>query len=106
MAEQRIPSPPKGSGPGGRALWRSILVDFRLDQHELTLLREAVRVTDRLDALAVVIAAQGVMDPETGKAHPALVEARQQEITLARLLAVLRMPTGEEGDEQASARRP
>jgi hypothetical protein len=30
-------------------------------------------------------------------AHPALTESRQQSLTLARLLASLRLPAGEEG---------
>ena len=37
------------------------------------------------------------------RAHPALVEARQQRIALARLLAALRLPAGE---EEAGDRRP
>ncbi|MDP9092280.1 MAG: hypothetical protein M3N95_04890 [Actinomycetota bacterium] len=38
-------------------------------------------------------------------AHPAMVEARQQSIVLARLLAVLRMPAGEEGGQLVRPQR-
>jgi hypothetical protein len=47
-----------------------------------------------------------VDSPQGVKPHPAAVEARQQSITLARLLNALRLPNGEEGDEQVGARRP
>jgi hypothetical protein len=38
-------------------------------------------------------------------AHPAVVEARQQRLALARLLAALRLPAGAE-DDLAAGRRP
>ncbi|PSK99763.1 hypothetical protein CLV30_11766 [Haloactinopolyspora alba] len=102
---ESTPRAPRGTGNAGKRLWNSVVEDYDLDQHELSLLGEAARVTDRLDALNAVLATEGVMSPAgDGKVHPALVEARQQEITLARLLAALRMPSGEEGDQQASAR--
>lgn len=46
-----------------------------------------------------------VDSPQGTKAHPAAVEARQQRIALARLLAALRLPAGADGDE-AQGRRP
>jgi hypothetical protein len=73
--------------------------EFDLDEHELTLLREAVRLVDRCDALAEVVDAEGTMTLGPGglrRAHPALVEARQQQIALARVLAALRLPSGDE----------
>ncbi len=42
--------------------------------------------------------------PQGDRANPAAVEARQQRIALARLLAALRLPAGEEDDRQAGAR--
>ena len=98
--------PPAGLGPSGRRLWDSIVGPFELDQHELALLVEAVRTTDLLDQLDAEVRRDGPMvdSPQGRKAHPAATEARQQRITLARRLAALRRPTGEEGDQQASAR--
>jgi hypothetical protein len=83
-------------GTSGRRLWRSILADFDLSEHELVLLNEACRTVDQLDAFAEVVAAQGVIEADTGKAHPAVVESRQLRLALARLVATLRMPTGDE----------
>jgi hypothetical protein len=39
------------------------------------------------------------------RTHPAVIEARQQRLTLARLLAALRLPAGDEQDVQPN-RRP
>jgi hypothetical protein len=89
-------------------LWRAVLEDFDLEEHELTLLVEAVRTVDVLERLHAVVAAEGEMvtDEKQGRrAHPALVEARQQRIVLARILAALRVPTGDD-DDQEQRRRP
>jgi hypothetical protein len=79
---------------------------FELDEHERIQLLEACRIADRLDALRVLVDREGVViaSPQGAKAHPALVEARQQGIALARILAALRLPSGEEGGQKASAR--
>jgi hypothetical protein len=99
---------PARLGASGRALWRSICDDYELDQHEVALLREACRTADRLDSLAVEAAKGPVMvTNHSGDkvANPAMVEARQQSLTLARLLASLRLPSGEEGEERRPQRR-
>lgn len=75
-----------------------------MEEHELALLREATRTVDVLDSLDVRYAE--TVQLLDGKAHPALVEARQQRIALARLLAALRLPAGEDGDVQKGTRRP
>lgn len=102
-----FPAPPEGTKAPGEALWTSVLEDWDLEEHELALLREAVRTVDMLDDLAVLVAAQGpIVDGKSGpKAHPALVEARQLRIALARLLAALRLPDGAEGEESAGRRQ-
>lgn len=89
------PAPPEGTRDGGRRLWSSVLAEFELDEHELALLREAVRTVDLLDDLAAAVGRDGplVESPQGVKAHPAAVEARQQRIALARLLAALRLPS-------------
>ena len=51
----RPPAAPKGARRNGRALWRDVLGKYELEQHELALLREAVRTVDDLDALAAVV---------------------------------------------------
>jgi hypothetical protein len=104
---RRGPNPPAGAGKGGTALWRAVLAEYELEEHELLLLREAVRTVDVLDDLTAQVAADGsvVESPQGSKAHPALVETRQQRIALARLLTALRLPAGEES-EAGGDRRP
>jgi len=103
-----IPRLPAGLATAGKALWRAVTVEYEIDQHELLLLREACRCADRLDRLAVEAAA-GTVTVENHRgdqvAHPAMVEARQQSLTLARLLASLRLPSGEETGERRPQRR-
>ncbi|MCZ2804336.1 hypothetical protein O2W18_04410 [Modestobacter sp. VKM Ac-2983] len=80
--------------------------EFELQEHERTLLVEAVRTVDLLERLDAEVRRDGpmVQSPQGLRAHPAAVESRQQRIALARLVAALRLPSGEEGDQQASAR--
>ena len=92
----------------GLALWESVAGTFDLDEHERRLLHEASRTVDVLDELAGIVSREGAIieGPSGPRAHPAAVEARQQRIALARLVAVLRLPSGEDGDRQAGARTP
>jgi hypothetical protein len=87
---------PSGLQAAGCALWRAIVDAYELDPHERLALAEAARCADRLAALHAIVDAEGVTidDPKRGIkiAHPAAVEARQQQITQSRLLAVLRLP--------------
>jgi hypothetical protein len=78
-----------------------------LDEHELGLLREACRTADSLDALQAVVNRDGVLDvtPQGRRAHPALVELRQQRICYARLVAQLGLPSGDEDSEAAKQTR-
>ena len=90
--EERPPlKPPVGLRQKGRQLWAAISTALDLDQRDVALLREAARVTDRLDTLDGIVRKEGAMGVD-GKVHPALVEARQQEICLARLLVAMRLP--------------
>lgn len=109
MTESKVPKPPAGTRSSGRRLWSSILEEYELEEHEVVLLKEMVRCVDLLDELAKIAQRDGTIVPGpalTTRVHPALVEARQARITLARLSAALRLPAGEEGDEQQGARRP
>jgi len=108
MTALRAPTPPKGLSTAGKRLWRAVLGEFELDEHERLVLIEACRTSDRLDALSaaadgeplVVLNARG-----DRTASPYLVEARQQSITLIRLLASLRLPSGDEADMTRPQRR-
>ena len=102
------PAAPKGTGPGGRRLWRAVLADFDLEDAEVVLLGEAVRTVDTLDRLAAVVASAGdVIEGKEGpRVHPALVEARQLRIVLARLNAALRLPDDPAASDGRTPRNP
>ena len=101
-----VPKPPKWMAAAGRQLWDSVLVAYELEAHEELLLREACRTADELDRLAELVERDGLLDESSQgrRAHPALTEARAMRITLARLLAALRLPAGDE--EAGDVRRP
>jgi hypothetical protein len=94
--------PPPGAGESGRALWSAILTEYTLDQHEIALLREAARTADICDELQRIVDLGGVMiavDDGQPVLNRALVELRQQRITLGRLLVALRIPLGDDADK-------
>ena len=101
------PAAPPGLRTSGKALWSSVVDEFDLVQHERTQLVQAARLADLLDDLADVVAREGVTitDPKSGASvpHPCVVELRQQRITLARLLAALRVPDAEDVRPQRRA---
>lgn len=101
------PKPPDHLREGGLRLWTTITGEYDLEEHELVLLRAAARTVDLCDDLEGRIRREGsvIQSPQGMKAHPATVEIRQQHIALARLMAALRMPSGDEGD-QLPGRRP
>lgn len=94
------PAPPTDLRDAGRDLWTSLAGAMSFEAHESALLIEACRVRDRLDSLDAVVRAEGVTvtSPQGVKAHPALVEARAQEVVLTRLLASLRIPDADDVD--------
>ena len=93
---------PAKLGPSGTALWTAVTAGYDLAEHELALLRQAVRTLDLIDELQKACDAFGpiVESPQGAKANPALVEIRQQRLTVARLLAQLRIP-----DDETDGRR-
>lgn len=102
-----VPKSPAGLKAGGRKLWRTVVADFELGEHELVVLLEAARTVDALQALEDIVTEQGVtnVSPQGVRAHPALVEARQQRVTLAKLIAALRIPLDEDQENGRTQRR-
>jgi hypothetical protein len=88
------PRPPRGLKPAGRRLFLAIVRRYELDPAELAILVEMCRTVDHLEALDAAVQAGGVVG-EDGKVAPALVEARMQQQTLAKLAASLRIPDGQ-----------
>ena len=82
---------PEGFGPRGKAFHDAVIAQLELEAHENELLTEACRALDRLDRLHEAIQRHGMLTPD-GRIAPAVTEARQQQLTLARLVASLRLP--------------
>lgn len=104
--QRAAPVTPGGLDESGARLWESVAGDFDLDVHEQLLLLQACRTADLLDRLAMA-AARGRLTVTNAKGeevtNPVITEHRQQSLVLARLLASLRMPSGEE-DERPQRR--
>jgi hypothetical protein len=94
QSPQRVPSGLTGSG---RSLWRSLVADFELEEHELAILKEACRTAESIDKLQAVVDEDGVLNtsPQGVRAHPALVELRQQRLAFAKLVGQLGKPVEE-----------
>ena len=108
MSDDTRPRAPAGLTAAARRLWDEVLDEYVLEEHEVGLLREMARTQAALDRLDQVVRREGpLVEDRFGetRTHPALVEARQARIAYARLSAALRLPAGEEGDQQAT-RRP
>ena len=106
------PSTPRGLSAAGRRLWKSVLDTYELDQHEELLLLQAARTADRLEDIATGLVGEPLtVSNARGDlvAHPLLNEQRQQALTLSRLLASLRLPSGDEAERpqrRGGARAP
>jgi hypothetical protein len=88
--------PPDGLGAAGMTLWSAVARVLDLDEHEALALRELCRTADTLDTLQAVVDRDGVLAESSQgmRAHPALVELRQQRIAFARLVSAMQLPTG------------
>lgn len=96
---KRNPYPlPRGLGVAGKALWRNVTAevdaDWRLDARDLALLGEAARTADDLAALERAVKREGPLSPGSKgqvRVHPAVCEARQLRLVLARLLGQIEL---------------
>src|SRR4051812_44043807 len=80
----------KALGTTGRRLWQKVSTAYNLGEHERVVLLTACRTADLLDRLQAAIEATDLSD--WGSARGLLGEHRQQAVTLARLMAALRVP--------------
>lgn len=86
---------PAGLGKAGRALWRQITATYDLDAAERPLVEQACQLADRVAELEDQIATDGLMVAgSTGqpRLHPAVAEARQTRVALARCLGQVAFP--------------
>lgn len=96
---------PNGLGKPGQKLWKAVVDDFDLAEHEAAQLEEAARVRDTIAALRDLIERDGLMisSSQGSRLHPAVAEVRQQQLALARMLATLDVPVLQEDDLPASS---
>jgi hypothetical protein len=103
MTSSSTPEPaPEDTGPDGRRLWNAISREYEMEEHELVLLRQAVRVADTCTDLQALLDRDGLL--VRNRIHPASVELRQQRLLLGRLIVALRVPSGDTGDEEGAPR--
>jgi hypothetical protein len=98
-AERKAPMPPPGLAVKGRALWRKIVKAYDLRADELLVLARLCKTVDRIAQLDVIADASPaiIIGSHGGKViHPAIVELRQQELVLARLVRVLALPDADQ----------
>ncbi|MFD5864369.1 terminase [Agromyces sp. NPDC127015] len=89
------PRAPKELKEAGRKVWKALTDANDLEEWEKVTLLEACRVADRLELLSNELeGADLTVKNSKGDltANPLLVEARQQGIVYARLIAALRIP--------------
>lgn len=89
------PPPPTGLLERGAAFWSSTVADFDLSAGEVSLLLEACRTMDNLDALDAAIRERGaflVGSQGQPVINSGLTEARGQRAVLHRLLSALNLP--------------
>ncbi len=96
MAESSAPSAPKGLGLRGRRLWRAAWRVWEFNVLETTLLEQACRVADTIDALIAAMEAVPNVVVEGSKGqprpHPLLKEVREERALLKNLLMALGIP--------------
>lgn len=102
MAEEKV-SVPSELGERGAAFWSALQSEFEFDTKESELLLESCRVLDLIDQLQVAVEQGGAMIPGSkgqDVVNPAIGELRQQQVTFARLSALLRLPADEAAAER------
>jgi hypothetical protein len=103
VAGIRKPKPPSELRAEGRRVWREIVADtagqgLELDARELTWLRHAAKLADRVAALEDAMTDQPLVVPGHASqpvAHPLLGEIRQTQALLAQTLGRLRVDVSE-----------
>ncbi len=89
---------PTGLKAPGRRLWDAVSETFEMAEHEAAQLAEACFVRDRIDQLRRRVDTDGLMigSSQGLRLHPGIAEIRAQQLTLARILATLGVPSLEE----------
>jgi len=105
LSATRATRAPKELAITGKKLWNRVLKEFELAEHEELVLLQACRIADNLDRLQLDLGTGTMLleSSQGSRIHPAAVEARQQSLALAKIMASLRIPFGED-DKQPQNR--
>jgi len=107
MSTPNAPEPPANAGPAGKRLWKMVQAEYSLSGADLVLLEQAVLVRDELDQLETLVRASGPLIKDKDGlpiGNPASVQHRLLVITLARLMAAIRVVGDETGVERDPTR--
>ena len=99
---------PAGTGPAGRALWRSVLAEYDLDVRELAILRAAAKQADDVRGLEEALTRDGltvVGSQGQPRMNPMITELRQSRLALAKLLESIALPTADDRPVSRSQQR-
>ncbi|BBY43582.1 P27 family phage terminase small subunit [Mycolicibacterium celeriflavum] len=106
MTISKPPRAPTGLKVRGRGLWREITTKYVLESCELVLLRELCREADRIEELDRRIVEDGLVVTggrgQMPKANPLLMELRECQRTISRLVRELALPSEQEPERHAT----
>ncbi len=91
MPETKTPRLPRHLGLAGRALWRSVVTDYLIEEWQLAILAVAAEAADRIQEARAEVHKDGLtLDGRFGlKSHPALAVERDSKLLLLRSLREL-----------------
>lgn len=99
--------PPGLLGSAGRRLWASVVDRYDLAEHERQILYQAAQTSDTITALVTLL--DGALVDAEGRIRHEHIELRQQRALLVRLVASLRIPYNDDGQQSKTSpvpRRP
>lgn len=106
MTRKKTLSVPAGLDDAGEALWVKVTGKYTLRADELVTLEAACRASDRVDAMEFERDGSVTSTGSMGQliVHPLIPEIRAHEAQISSLLAKLKLPD-EQGGEQVSQQR-
>lgn len=106
MTRKKMLGVPAGLGEAGEALWAKVTGKYTLRADELVTLESACRAADRIVLMRAELGDSVVATGSMGQTvvHPLIPEIRAHEVQVSSLLAKLKLPD-EQGGEQVSQQR-
>lgn len=106
MTRKKTLGVPAGLNDAGEALWSKVTGKYTLRSDELVTLESACRASDRVAAMEFVRDGAVISTGSMGQliVHPLIAEIRAHEAQISTLLAKLKLPD-EQGGEQVSQQR-